>query len=179
MAVNKRKGFVLPEVLVVVLVTSLILVVIASSIRAIMLHSVSLTYHAEMTNQGKKTLTAFTEDVHIARDILVLEPDELLLETSLNPGQSDLVEYKYDSDNQTLIRTIHANTTTEEEILLMDGLKSMTFTYMTLVGDVTTKAIEAKKIKLQAEITRGSNSEQELTRVIATQVIMRNRKMSN
>ena len=178
-AKHKRYGFVLPEVIVVVLVASLILIVIASSIRAIMLHSISLTYHAEITAQGKKTLTAFTDDVQVATDIIVLASDELLLDTSLDPAKSDLVEYSYDANKQTLIRTIYANTLDEEEILLMDGLKSFSFTYYTLVGDVTTKAIETKKIRLQAKLTRDSGGETVLDRDIGTQVVMRNRKMSN
>lgn len=144
-----------------------------------MLHSISLTYHAEMTAQGKKTLTYFTDDVQMATDIIVLTSNDLLLETSLNPAKSDLVEYNYNSSNQTLIRVINARTVLSEEISLMDGLKSFSFTYFTMVGDVTTKAIETKKIKLKAELTRGSVGGTDLEREIATQVVMRNRKMSN
>ncbi len=157
----------------------MILVVIASSIRAIMLHSISLTYHAEITAQGKKTLNAFTDDVRVASDIIVLASNKLLLETSLDPAINDLVEYNYDANEQTLIRTIYANTQNEEEILLMSGLKSFSFTYYTMVGDVTTKALETKKIKLEAELTRGSGGETVLDRDIVTQVVMRNRRMNN
>ena len=178
-AKDKRYGIVLPEVIVVVLVASLILIVIASSIRAIMLHSISLTYHAEINAQGKKTLTAFTDDVRVATDIIVLDSDELLLEISLDPAKSDLVEYNYDANKQTLVRTIYVNTLNEEDILLMNGLKSFSFTYYTIVGDVTTKAIETKKIRLHAELTRGSGLETVINREIATQVVMRNRKVHN
>ena len=144
-----------------------------------MLHSISLTYHAEITAQGKKTLNSFTDDVRVATDIIALDSDELLLETSLDPAKSNLVEYNYDANKQTLVRTIYVNTLNEEDILLMDGLKSFSFTYYTIVADVTTKAIETKKIRLRAELTRGSGLETVIDREIATQVVMRNRKMHN
>ncbi len=176
---TRNRGFVLAEVLVVVLVSSLILAVLASSVRALMLHSISLGQHADMTAQGKKTLTYFTEDVRVATDILVLESDRLVLDKSLISGVSDLVEYEYFPVTQSFVRTINYNTAIEEEILLMDGLVSLTMDYLTILGDSTTKPIEAKKIKFTADLTRGSNGEIELNRQIATQVVMRNRIMSN
>ncbi len=177
----------MPQMIVGVMITSLILIVVASSIRAIMLHSASLTNYADMTAQGKETLTFFRDDVQVATDIIVQDSNKLLLETSLNPTlKSELVEYIYDPYVQTLVRTITTTdyTTnpvikTETVFLLMDGIKTFTLNYYTLVGDVTTKAIETKKIKLQANLERGVGGATLVDQDIAAQVIMRNRKMSN
>ena len=166
---SDRRAFTLPQVVVTMLVSLIILAAIVSSFSTIMQRSISLNHYSDMEFQGRRALKYFIDDVRDARDIYSISASGFTLETL--PGEDD-IQYLYDSNADTLSRITDTNT-----ILLLDGLDSLTFTYHNLVGDTTVKTIATKKILINSTLVRGKGVRGETYYDVSTFTILRNKSV--
>ncbi len=164
-----RRAFTLPQVIITMLISMIIMAAIASTFSTVMQRSISLNHYSDMDVQGRRALKYFTGDVRVALNAYSLSANGFILETP--PAEED-IEYFYDSDAGTLSRI--TNTVT---ILLLNGLDSLTFKYHNLAGKETTKAIAAKKILMNATLVRGKGVRGEAYYDVSTYTIIRNKSV--
>ena len=159
----------MPQVIISMLISMIIMAAIASTFSTVMQRSISLNHYSDMEAQGRRALQKFTGDVQTALDIYFLSANGFTLKTP--PAEED-IEYFYDSDVGTLSRITGTQT-----ILLLKGLDSLTFKYHNLAGNETTKAIAAKKILMNAKLVRGKGVRGEAYYDVSTYTILRNKSV--
>ncbi len=174
-----ERGFILAEVIVVLSLSVKALAIIAVSITSIMRHSASLSHHSAMNSQAKRTVDSFNSDVRTATEIVAPLADGFQLEIPDGAGGSDTVEYDFDDIADTLSRIEEPGMAGEVTKLLMDNIDSLSFSYITLDGNSTNKAIEVKKIQMTARLARGNGVEKVVYHDVSARALMRNKGSSN
>ena len=147
-----RRGFSLPEMLIVVVLSAILLAAIDTSLVALLRGSVKLQDYSVMSGQARLSTQYFRQDVLMATDINTLSATGFTLIVPNGFEEVDVVEYLYDDTEKELYRIFNGFSR-----LLMNNVEAFQFNYSTVKGFPTTNPIETKKVTMTADLSRGKH----------------------
>ena len=167
-------GFTLVEMIGVLFLSGMIMVVLSSSLMTILRGNFSVANYADMSLQGRRTISAFSEDVRSASDLMSLDSSRFQIRIPQTGGWSSQVDYQFDARNGILYRYEGGIRTR-----LMNGIEDLFFSYYDSSNGETSKLLEAKKIQLRVTLGRGNSMATNHSHVVSARVAMRNKAFGN
>lgn len=173
----RRAGFTLVEILVSMGLASMILVSVLSSFIFFGKSSSSVGTYSDMSRESRRTLELLAQDIRMAEDVIVAQPYRLILQEPASIG-GNRVWYEFDIDELNFTRTEMNGLTVVQQKTLLNNVELFNFAYYNIRGDLTTKLIEAKSVRIDAEMARYVTGLRNTDYIISARFMMRNREVS-
>lgn len=164
----------LPEVLIAVVLSGLVLAAATGSLLFLAKTSKGLGNYQEMNMASRFALEDFGSDARMTAQVNSASTSSVSLEVYDSTGGLTTVAYSYDSSAGTFSR----NTGGVVDVILKD-VEALSLIYYNLYGNPTTNKLEVKEIQLQAEMKRNVLSIKNTNEIISARFMMRNRAVSS
>lgn len=181
---NKKSGFSLPELMVAMTLSALILTSAYATLNSLAKGSRSMVNFSEMNTSSRFALELFGRDARMASDVEISTANRVRMEREMEGGTYD-VEYLYDPQAGTFRRTVYENDTNTvasvnrpDDILIYD-VRDLNLNYYTLRHASTNRPIEVKHVQLEAVLERRVLSIVNTNYIISARFMMRNKDVSN
>jgi len=170
-------GFTLVELLVSMSLAAMIMVSVLSSFIFFGKSSSSVGTYSDMSRESRRTLELLAQDIRMAEDVIVTGAYELILQEPASIG-GNRVWYEFDIDDLTFTRTEMNGLTVVDQRTLLNNVELFNFAYYNIRGEKTTKLIEAKSVRIDAEMARYVTGLRNTDYIISARFMMRNRDVS-
>lgn len=170
-----RAGFTLPEVLITLLISSVILAAVFSSYIFLAKSCISIMDYSDMDTEARASLEVFSREVRQAQDISGFSANGCTLTVPML-GSSYTVNYTYVPADRTFYRAYG----TSQEKALITGVDSFTLQRFNLNHLAAANDLETKQLQLDVLAERAGNPKFRATNnVLSARFIMRNKQVSN
>ncbi len=166
------RGYTLVEMTVVMAISGILLTITTSSVLNLMKGSLKMSHYAILAVEGRLALSHFDHDVSPASNLMYLSPYGFVVEKPLPLGGTEQVEYSYNPDAGTLVRSVDGI-----ERVILKNIHELEFSYLTASSEPATNALEVIKIHLSARLMLGSGKQANIYQV-ETRRVMHNKTTS-
>jgi prepilin-type N-terminal cleavage/methylation domain-containing protein len=172
---RRKSGFTLPELLITLVVSSIILAAVFSSYIFLAKSCISIMDYSEMDTEARNSLEIFSREVRQAQDISGFSINGCTLEVPML-GSSYTVAYTYVPADKTFYRAY--GTSNQKE--LITGIEAFSLQRFNLKHLTAANDLETKQLQLDVRSERSGNPKFSASNnVLSARFIMRNKQVSN
>lgn len=182
----KRAAFTIPEVVMTLTLSGLILGSMISTFITFAIGAYSIGAYSEMSQDSRIVLEQFARDMRAAEDVTVAEADKITVvfpDASIHDGSS--VTYEFDKDLKLFFRI--ENDKSGKEVAnksYLEGLEFFSFSYFDPLGNplsLNTQSIllSVKSVQIDAEMLRDISRAEATDYIISARFMMRNRPVTD
>lgn len=172
---RRKRGFTLPELLITLVISSIILAAVFSSYIFLAKSCISILDYSDMDTEARESLEIFSREVRQAQDISGFTVNGCTLTVPMI-GSSYTVQYTYVPADRTFYR---AYGTTQEKALI-SGIDAFSLQRFNLKHLTAANDLETKQLQLDVRSERSGNPKFRATNnVLSARFIMRNKQVSN
>ncbi len=167
-----RRAFTLPEMLIALSISSVVLLGTTSSLSFILKSTLGTAFYVEMNSQTRRGLEVFGRDMRMAKQVYFADEGEIEIGV---PGESGerRIHYLYKDSDRSFVR-IEAGW----EYTVLDDLETLTLRYYNVLANPTSVVEEVKQIQLEAIAENKVLHLKHTNHTLSARYMMRNREVS-
>ena len=172
---RRKSGFTLPELLITLVISSIILAAVFSSYIFLAKSCISILDYSDMDTEARESLEVFSREARQAQDISGFSVNGCTLTVPML-GSSYTVDYSYVSADRTFYRAYG----TSQQKALITGIDAFSLQRFNLNHVAAANDLETKQLQLDIRSERSGNPKFRATNnVLSARFIMRNKQVSN